>query len=135
MRAVIDTNVVVSALMNRHSPPGRVIVAALSRSITLLYDDRIFAEYGDVLRRREFPFLASEVDEFLDFVESNGEYVSGGPTGVVLPDATDLPFLEIAIAGLADALITGNAKHFKPVRGRYDIRIVSPAEFVRGLTQ
>ena len=135
MRAVIDTNVAVSALINRHGPPGRVVAVVLSRSVTILYDDRIFAEYRAVLRRSEFPFLPNEVEEFLDFVETNGEYVSGISTNVVLPDITDLPFLEVAIAGLADALVTGNTKHFKPLRGRHNIRIVTPAEFIRGFVQ
>ena len=49
------------------------------------------------------------------------------------PDPTDLPFLEVAAAGYADALITGNGKHFKRRRGRHDVEICTPGAFVERL--
>lgn len=47
---------------------------------------------------------------------------------MTLPDPDDLPFLEVAVAGRADFLITGNLKDF-PVESRYGIRVVASAEF------
>jgi hypothetical protein len=44
---------------------------------------------------------------------------------------TCLPFLEVAAAGSADALVTGNLKHFKPARGRHGVSILPPAELLR----
>ena len=128
MRAVIDTNVVVSGLINPHGAPGRVIDAVLAGVIIPLYDDRILGEYRDVLRRKRFGFDVAVVDAFLDYVECFGEPVIATGAGVTLPDPDDLPFLEVAIAGHADAVITGNGRHFVPLAGHHQVRICAPAE-------
>ena len=131
MRVVIDTNVLVSGILNPHGPPGRVVDAVLSEALIVLHDDRILAEYSEVLLRPMFGFQRGDVDALLDFIEFAGEHLTAGGIDVILPDPTDLPFLEVAVAGLADALISGNVKHFKPRRGRHDMRVCTPAEFVR----
>jgi len=58
-------------------------------------------------------------------------HTSAEPLAVVLPDASDLPFLEGAAWGGAEALITGNIKHFKPRRGQHSVNVLAPAEFSR----
>jgi putative PIN family toxin of toxin-antitoxin system len=131
MRVVIDTNVLVSGVINPHGPPGRIVDAVLAKTLTVLHDDRILSEYRGVLFRPAFGFSRADVETLLDFIAFAGEYVSGSDIGVVLPDPTDLPFLEIAACGYADALITGNAKHFKPRRGHHDVHVCTPAEFLR----
>ena len=133
MRVVIDTNVLVSGTLNPHGAPGRVIDALLAQTITALHDDRILAEYREVLLRPAFGFRHTDVEILLDFLESAGEHVSARPLAVVLPDPDDLPFLEVAISGGAEALITGNVRHFKPRRGEVRVRIATPSEFVRDL--
>ena len=70
------------------------------------------------------------MDAIVGFIEAFGEYFSGQRLDVVLPDETDLPFVEVAAAGLANALITGNAKDFKPKNGNHDVKVISPAEFI-----
>ncbi len=130
MRVVVDTNVILSGLMNQNGYPGQVVDAVLSRKVSVLYDDRILGEYREVLRRPKFRLVTADIEAFVQLVEKFGEYFSGQRLDVVLPDETDLPFLEVAVAGFADALITGNAKHFKPRKGRHDINVCSPAEFI-----
>jgi putative PIN family toxin of toxin-antitoxin system len=134
MRVVIDTNVLVSGIINPHGPPGRIVDAILSEAITVLYDDRILSEYREVLMRSIFGFDSTDVETILDFIEATGEHITAGEVDVVLPDSTDLPFLEVAMAGAADALISGNLKHFKPRRGRHNVDVSTPAEFLRRLT-
>lgn len=133
MRIVIDTNVIVSGLLSPHGAPGRIVEAMLFDAFVVLYDDRIFTEYSEVLSRPALGIERSELDIILDYILRDGEHVSARPTDVILPDATDLPFLEVAVAGDADALITGNARHFKPRRGRHSVNISSPADFLRRL--
>ena len=135
MRVVIDTNVVVSAVINPNGTPARVLNAVLSGRLMLLYDERILAEYRGVLLRPVFGFNRADVDALLDFLELSGMLLAGQELPVDLPDATDLPFLEVAVAGQADALITGNIRHFRPRRGRREVRIMSPAEFMRDLVR
>jgi predicted nucleic acid-binding protein len=48
----------------------------------------------------------------------------------VLPDPDDLAFAEVAIAGGADALVTGNARHHAPLKGELPARVMSPAGFL-----
>ena len=131
MRVVIDTNVLVSAAINPHGPPGRVLDAVLAETLTVLYDDRILSEYREVLVRPIFGLNHADVDTLLDFIEFTGEHTSTRDIGVILPDPSDLPFLEVAVAGRADALITGNLKHFKPKRGQHHVHICTPAEFLK----
>jgi putative PIN family toxin of toxin-antitoxin system len=131
MRVVIDTNVMVSGVLNPHGPPGRIINGVLSESFTVLHDDRILLEYREVLLRPTFGFSRSDVEVLLDFVQWAGEHVSAEPLALVLPDPNDLPFLEVATSGAADALITGNLKHFKPQRGRHNVPVTTPADFLR----
>lgn len=133
MRVVIDTNVLVSGIINPHGAPGRVLDAVLARAVLVLHDDRILDEYRQVLRRPLFGFAQSNIDSLLDFIEMSGEHVSPRDIGVVLPDPADLPFLEVAILGRADALVTGNLKHFKPKTGRYKMNVCAPHEFVKKL--
>jgi putative PIN family toxin of toxin-antitoxin system len=99
MRVVIDTNVIVSGVLNPHGPPGRILNAVLSEAITALYDDRILSEYREVLLPPAFGFSSSDVEILLDFVESAGEHVSAEPLTLMLPDPNDLPFLEVATNG------------------------------------
>ena len=133
MRVVIDTNVLVSGVINPHGAPGRLVEAVLAEALTVLYDDRIMSEYRAVLRRPAFGFHRADVDALLGFIDMTGELAPAPHLAVVLPDPTDLPFLEVAAAGHADALITRNGKHFKPRRGRHDVDICTPGAFVERL--
>jgi len=130
VRAVVDTNVFVSGLLNPQGPPGRIVDAILAGGIIVLYDDRTLAEYREVLARPAFDFESADVAALLDYLEAAGEAFSPLPSAAVLPDRDDLPFLETALAGEADALITGNPRHFKPVKGRHSVTILSPASAV-----
>jgi predicted nucleic acid-binding protein len=49
---------------------------------------------------------------------------------LTLPDPDDPPFLEVAAAANADALVTGNVRHYRPVAGTHEVTVVSPRELV-----
>ncbi len=129
MRIVVDTNVLVSGLLNPRGAPGRIVDLLLAGYVSLLVDDRIQAEYHEVLRRGRFGFDARDVGALLAFIDATATHVHGRPLAERLADEDDEPFLEAAIAGDADALVTGNVRHF-PARLAQGIRIVSPATFV-----
>ena len=128
---MIDTNVLVSGIINPHGPPGRIVDAILSEAIIVLHDDRILSEYREVLMRPIFGFEPTDVEIILDFIEVAGEHINAKEADLVLPDPTDLHFLEVAVAGVADALVTGNLKHFNPKRGKHNVDVCGPAEFLR----
>ena len=124
MRVVLDTNVLVSALLTPHGSPARVLDLALSGQLQIVYDDRILDEYRSVLRRERFRFDQAAVADLLAHLQSSGLHVTAPPQPPAGTDASDQAFFEVAMAG-ADALITGNVKHFPPTAGR--ALIVSPA--------
>lgn len=129
MRIVVDTNVLVSGLLTPFGPPGVVVAQIVSGSVGLCYDGRILAEYADVLRRKTFSFSETSIAALLGAIEATGELTLAAPTPVRLPDPDDEPFLEVALAALADYLVTGNVRHF-PANARQGVRVVSPREFV-----
>jgi putative PIN family toxin of toxin-antitoxin system len=130
LRVVLDTNVLVSGLLSPDGNPGRVVDLFLAGEITLLVDDRILAEYRAVLPRPKFGLDASNIVDLIDQIEAESVRVMAPPIGISLPDETDLPFLEVALAGEAQTLVTGNARHFKLPKGA-SLAIESPAQFVR----
>jgi putative PIN family toxin of toxin-antitoxin system len=112
VRIVLDTNVLVSAFLSPDGAPAQVLTFLLAGELTLLFDDRILAEYAEVLARPRFALEPADVDEVLRQLEADAERVAASTSAVELPDADDLPFLEVALSGKADALVTGNARHF-----------------------
>jgi putative PIN family toxin of toxin-antitoxin system len=129
VRIVLDTNVLVSGFLSPHGPPGAILRSILTGSIALCFDERILAEYRDVLTRGSFAFDEDRIDEILELIETNGESVLAEPLGVALPDADDAMFVEVATAADADVLVTGNRKHFPEPR-MPDVRVRSPSAFV-----
>ena len=60
--AVLDTNVLVSALIRKESVPGEVVTHALEGKIIPLVNAEILEEYNDVLRRKKFKFDEQAVE-------------------------------------------------------------------------
>ncbi len=129
MKIVLDTNVIVSGLLNPHGKPGTILQMVISKAVTICYDARIITEYRDVLLRPKFPILRAEVDAILEQIEAAGHLVVTSPLPRNLPDPDDEPFLEVAMSGEAECLVTGNVKHY-PEDHRRGMKVVSPAEFV-----
>jgi uncharacterized protein len=135
MRLVVDTNILVSALLSPHGPPAQVLRLLLQGDLVPLYDDRILAEYRAVLSRPRFAFALEDVGAVLAGIEQGGETVFARPLPLELRDPDDLPFLEVAAAGRAGALVTGNPRHYQPVHGTHGVEILSPREVVARLTR
>ena len=128
MLVVLDTNVLVSAQLSPFGPPARVLDLVLSGEIRLAIDDRLMAEYRQVLARSKFGFAPEDVADLLAFLETDGEPVTARPLPCELPDADDLPFLEVA-AQVEATLITGNTAHY-PAFVRGAVSVLTPAEFL-----
>ena len=129
MRVVIDTNVLVAGLLSPFGRPGDVIRMTAAGSLSLLYDARIMAEYTQVLKRSKFSFSPEHIEALLNQVKAIGVIVASDPLSVRLPDEEDEAFLEVALAGRAECLITGNLKHF-PSAARQGMRVLTPTEFL-----
>ncbi len=125
---VIDTNILVSALINPHGPPGRIIDMLFNESFQLAVDDRILFEYEKVLASPKFCFDIGDIHDLIDFIRVNALRVTPSPLPQILPDAKDQAFAEVSKEAKAKALITGNLKHFAGVK-----EAMSPAQFLAGM--
>ncbi|MFH1092804.1 MAG: putative toxin-antitoxin system toxin component, PIN family [Candidatus Omnitrophota bacterium] len=129
MKLVLDTNVVVSGLISPFGPPGEIIRMVASGRVELCYDARILCEYQNVLLREKFPFDQAQVEDLLEQIKVCGNVTTGRSLVKRLPDPNDEPFLEVALGGKAQYLVTGNLKHY-PIKKRAGIQVVTPAEFL-----
>jgi putative PIN family toxin of toxin-antitoxin system len=129
MIIVLDTNVIVSGILRPYSKAAAILRLAAAGMIQLAYDLRILSEYRDVLNRPKFTFAKEDINAFLDQVEKEGVIVSVMPLKFRLSDPDDEPFLEVALAVRAEAIIAGNKRHF-PRKEYQGTRILSPAEFL-----
>ena len=132
--AVIDTNVLVAALLTKNNDSATVKVydAIADGLITPLYHKDILEEYAEVLSRPKFKFSKERINAVLDMIVKYGVEVFPKPTGEILIDMDDLTFYEVALEKRDDDsyLVTGNQKHY-PVRDF----IVTPSEMMDILNQ
>ena len=114
--AAIDTNVLVSALLSKHSDSATVLVVdrIFDGAIIALYSNEILDEYREVLKRPKFKFDTHVVDVLIAAVERNGISVEPREMGAILADMKDLPFYEVVMdkRNYGAYLVTGNIKHF-----------------------
>ncbi len=127
--AVIDTNVLVSAMLKYHSVPWQIANEALLGDIVPLLSDEIIAEYREVLAREKFNFNQEAVDILMDGIIERGIFIDALPVEEVVPDPKDVVFYCVAIQGQQrfynSYLVTGNIKHF-PVK----TFVVTPKEML-----
>lgn len=110
-RVVLDTNVVLRAVVNPKSPPGLILAAAEERKIIVLHNRDVLREYRYVLEsqtlRRRFPFIDSRVVETTMLrLKYRGDAVREKVQFEFPRDPEDARFIELAIAGKADFLVT-----------------------------
>lgn len=113
--AVIDTNVLVSALLKITSIPGQITTQALLGSLIPLLNDEIITEYREVLHRPKFKFNPDLVDVLIDGMISRGLFLDAGPVNETLPDPKDVVFYAVVMEKRKEDdayLVTGNIKHF-----------------------
>ena len=126
---VIDTNVVLSALLskNENSATVKVLDAVFDGTIIPLYHQDILFEYDEVLHREKFHLQEEMIRTVLESIRQYGIEVFPQPTGAVLIDMDDLIFYEVAMEKRNDDayLVAGNQKHY-PFRNF----IVTPAEMI-----
>ena len=129
-RIVIDTNVLVSALLIKKSVPFQAVSIAFEQGI-ILYSDTTFAELQQVLYRRKFDKYITPEEKNIFFLKfaNESESVEIQEEIQACRDAKDDKFLELAVNGSADFIVTGDAdllvlNHFR------EINIITPEAFI-----
>lgn len=127
--AVIDTNVLVSALLSSKDDTAtvQVLEKVISGEIIPVYSNVITKEYREVLSRKKFGFSNEMIEYLLSAVEKYGILVEPSPSGITLPDMKDVPFYEVVLEKRDEGayLVTGNIKHFSK-----EPYIVTPRELL-----
>ena len=125
--AVIDTNVIVSALLSHYDDTATVVIMRkiIRGEVIPLYNESILNEYIEVLNRKKFSFTESMISATLKVIKDYGIILDSIESDVSLPDPKDLVFYEVALSKEDSFLVTGNIKHFpkKPF-------IVTPSEML-----
>jgi len=128
LRVVIDTNVVVSALLHPKRVPALCLAALAARGAVVLYDARMEAEYREVLSRRKFRAIdAGARDALLATLLAGPRCGEVGAYAGAMPDDDDRVFVEVALHGRADALVTGNTRDYPTGLG---FEVCSPGEML-----
>lgn len=96
MKAVLDTNVLVSGVISAGGPCGQIVELLLDGAIELFVDGRILDEYETVLRRPELSLPAEYVEFLLTAIRLEAKPVTARPLPAALSDPDDIPFLETA---------------------------------------
>ena len=112
IRVVLDTNIIVSALLQPLGPPAQVLMLALGGSIQLCVSGSVYAEYEEVTSRPRFQRSEDIKAGALRAIREQGVWVRPTERVTACTDPDDDIFLECAVAAKADYLVTGNLKHF-----------------------
>ena len=125
--AVIDTNVLVSALITKNPEAAtvKVVRLLLDQEFVPLYDADIIAEYEDVLHRSKFPILPEVADAVISYIIEYGVEASRVNFDEPMPDEDDRVFYEVSLSKEDSFLVTGNLKHYPT-----SPCVITPADFI-----
>lgn len=128
MRVVLDTNVFISAVLG--GKLGIVLDEWKAGKFTLIVTDSIAAEYIDVINRPKFRIPSDEIVGATDYLLDTAEFVtSEEEVFVIVTDPTDNKFLEAAIAGKVDFIVSGD-NHLLDLGAFRGIPIINPRTFL-----
>ena len=130
-KIILDTNVLISALIQRSFPYRIVYDLFIENKIELCISENLMAEYCEVLRRPKFskyPHFAARAEMLLADIEAKAVMYFPTATLDLLSDKDDNMILELADACLADCIVTGNTNDFT-ISSYKQTQIVTPRDF------
>jgi putative PIN family toxin of toxin-antitoxin system len=133
IRAIIDTNVMVSALISPAGNEALIVLAVQQGMIRPCFSEAILQEYAAVLARPRFAFPGDEIAALLAMFRSKGEFFHPDDSPAHSPDPADTKFLHCAQAAQADFIVTGNKRDF-PESPYGPTRVVNATELLDRIT-
>jgi putative PIN family toxin of toxin-antitoxin system len=132
IRVVLDTNILVSALLQPQGLPARIFLMTLAGTAAqLCVSGDVYAEYEEVIRRPKFKRSEAGIEQALRAIRQNGFWVKPSEKVRASFDPDDDIFLECSQAAHAHYLVTGNVRDF-PVKW-VETQIVTPRQFLDAL--
>lgn len=111
MNLIIDTNIIVSALLSPDGKAFQLLSEVLDGKYTVFISREVYEEYDEVLHREKFGFDEEIILYILEWFRSNAVWVEVTKSSVSVPDEKDRIFYDIAKCCKA-RLVTGNNKHY-----------------------
>ena len=135
VRIVLDTNVLVSALISRNGPPGRMLAEVKRAGLKLITSAAQLRELRNVLDREQLRryIRRDEAEDLIRNLEAVGEVVTDLPDVNVSTDPDDNLILAAAVAGRADMIVSGDRKHMLALGAVEGIPIITARDAVRQL--
>jgi hypothetical protein len=140
LRAVLDTNVFVSSLLNKTGAPARLIDAWRVGEYMLVTSPAIMAEIKAVLElprvRKKYPLTDHDIGQLLDLIEKDAILVPGGSkvSNVIPQDPSDHIFLSCALEAGADCIVSGD-RHLLGLKVFEGIPILKVVQFLELLAE
>jgi uncharacterized protein len=128
LKAVLDTNIVVSAQLQEEGPSGQILALGLSGLFGIFVSQPLLEEYAEVLSRPKFGFATRETRKWMKAVRGAATVVHPRKTLSVTADPDDNKILECALEGRVDFIVTGKVRHFP--KKFQDVRIIKPLAFL-----
>jgi putative PIN family toxin of toxin-antitoxin system len=128
LKAVLDTNVVLSAHLTAEGPSAVILDLVFSKFFRCFVSSPLLEEYEEVLKRPRFGLDVREIARSLRLIRNSTIRVNPRKPLMVTRDPDDNKVLECALEARADYVVTGNTRDF-PSRFQ-DIRIISPRSFL-----
>lgn len=131
MRVVLDTNIFISAVLG-----GRLSVIVdewKAGKFKLIVTDSVVREYLEVINRPKFKILPAEITAITEYLLQNAEFVTAEEEiHLIVTDPTDNKFLEVAVAGKVDLIVSGDS-HILKLKSFRKIPIVTARELISAL--
>ena len=137
MRVVLDTNILIGALITKGTPPDRLYQAWLRGEIELVTSTAQMAEIAEVLARpRLQKYLdAGEAAAIVENIDTRALVLDETPSVDLSPDPKDNPILAAAIAGHADMIVSGDKRHMLALEEVEGIPVVTAREALDRLSK
>lgn len=132
MRVVLDTNILISALIKQGSSSIILNKVIEGNQVKICLSDAVWDEYQQVLKRPKFSKYPQFVENslvLLHFLKNHSLYFQPKRKVSIIKDQSDNKFLELCLESKADYLITGNFQDFSISSFRNTL-ILGPSEFV-----
>jgi len=134
-RAIIDTNVFLSALWSRQGAAFELFAELRRGRWQMVLSNHLLFEYEEIAKRNasEIGLTLKDIDAVLDALCAAAEEHQLQPAWIPrLSDPDDEPLLQMAIEAKVPALVTYNIRHLKPAQS-FGIDVMKPAEFLAKL--
>ena len=133
-RCVVDTNVLISAVLNDRGLPARVVAHVIETGLLLASDETLSELRSRIVRPKFDAYQSTQNRErFIELVEARSLMIETASVITDSVDPDDNRFLVLAVDGQADAIVSGDRKHLLPLHPYRGIPILTPRDFAESL--